>query len=161
MNFKTSPKLIHLLREEIRRIVEASSYNDPVLIAYRAKRDQRAKELTNKSKNKTRPLYGKDRIKAEDLLWNISQDLKDLYSDRRRLYVDMESEAGEMGIDAFEKAGLHNIYGKKLDSVEKQIQDLITKRSNLELKLAEGNIKKSQLESILRGLIKEELTKYK
>lgn len=107
---------------------EAMSLNDPVLIAFRAAKANREKEL---AKPKRRPLYGKERQKAEDELWNISQDLKDLYSDRGQTLIDMEQEAEVEG------GPIADEYGDKLNKIEDQIQALIMKRNKLELKLAE------------------------
>ena len=54
--------------------VNEAGINDPVLVAFRAAKANREKEL---AKPKRKPLYGKQRQKAEDQLWDISQDLKE------------------------------------------------------------------------------------
>jgi len=110
-------------------ITEATNMNDPVLIAFRAAKMKREKEL---AKPKRRPLYGKERIKVEDDLWQISQDLKDLYADRGQLLIDMEQEAEPEG------GPIADEYGGKLNDIEDQIQNLLTKRSRLEIRLAES-----------------------
>ena len=110
-------------------VTEAMSINDPVLIAFRAAKMNREKEL---AKPKRRPLYGKQRVKAEDDLWDISQDLKDLYSDRGQMLIDMEEEAEAEGGPIADK------YGSELNRIEDDIQMLIAKRSKLEIMLAES-----------------------
>ena len=110
-------------------VTEATSINDPVLIAFRAAKMNREKEL---AKPKRRPLYGKQRMKAEDDLWDISQDLKDLYSDRGQMLIDMEEEAEAEGGPIADK------YGSELNRIEDDIQMLIAKRSKLEIMLAES-----------------------
>jgi hypothetical protein len=114
---------------------EARDMNDPVLIAFRAAQ-QRRQELG--AQPVRRSLTGKAREKAEDKLWGISQELKDLYSERGDLYNDMENEAGSMGADEFEAQGLHNEYGDKLNKVEAKIEKLLAQRSKLEVRLAES-----------------------
>ena len=79
---------------------EAQDINDPVLIAIIANKYDREKKLAMAIQKK-RPLYGKERTKAQDQLWDISQELKDLYDERANLYIDMESDAGEMGMEEF------------------------------------------------------------
>ena len=109
--------------------------NDPVLVAFRAakyRREQQGSQPTRRS------LTGKAREKAEDKLWNISRELKDLYSERGDLYNDMENEAGSMGADEFEAQGLHNEYGDKLNKVDAKIEKLLAQRSKLEVRLAES-----------------------
>ena len=90
---------------------------------------KREKEL---AKPKRKPLYGKQREKAEDDLWQISQDLKDLYSDRGQMLIDMEEEAEAEGGPIADK------YGSELNRIEDDIQALIVKRSKLEMRLAES-----------------------
>jgi hypothetical protein len=110
-------------------INEAYDMNDPVLVAFRAARAKREKEL---AKPKRKPLYGKQRLKAEDDLWDISQDLKDLYADRGQLLIDMEQEAEAEG------GPIADDYGDKLNKIEDEIQKLIAKRGQLEMRLAES-----------------------
>ena len=112
-------------------ITEAMDMNDPVLLAFRAAKMKREKEL---AKPKRKPLYGKQRRAAEDKLWSISQDLKDLYADRGQTLIDMEQEAEAEG------GPIADEYGDKLNKIEAEIQDLISKRQNLELKLAESAV---------------------
>lgn len=109
--------------------VNEADMNDPVLMAFRAAKMKREKEL---AKPKRKPLYGKQREKAEDDLWQISQDLKDLYADRGQMLIDMEQEAEVEG------GPIADEYGDKLNKIEDEIQKLIAKRAMLEIKLAES-----------------------
>jgi len=109
--------------------VTEAGMNDPVLMAFRAAKMKREKEL---AKPKRKPLYGKQREKAEDDLWQISQDLKDLYADRGQMLIDMEQEAEVEG------GPIADEYGDKLNKIEDEIQKLIAKRSKLEMRLAES-----------------------
>ena len=111
------------------QFVTEAGINDPVLMAFRAAKMKREKEL---AKPKRKPLYGKQREKAEDDLWIISQDLKDLYADRGQMLIDMEQEAEAEG------GPIADEYGDKLNKIEDQIQALIAKRSKLEMRLAES-----------------------
>jgi len=114
----------------IERVNEAGM-NDPVLMAFRAAKMKREKEL---AKPKRKPLYGKQRQNAEDQLWDISQDLKDLYADRGQMLIDMEQEAEAEG------GPIADEYGTKLNKIEADIQTLIAKRSKLEMRLAESTV---------------------
>ena len=110
-------------------LITESDLNDPVLMAFRAAKMKREKEL---AKPKRKPLYGKERLKAEDDLWDISQDLKDLYSDRGQMLIDMEEEAEAEG------GPIADEYGDQLNKIEDEIQKLIAKRNKLEMRLAES-----------------------
>ena len=112
-------------------VTEASDINDPVLMAFRAAKDDRKKKLAI-PKPKRRPLYGKDREKAEGQLWDISLDLKDLYDERGQMLIDMEEEAEAEG------GPIADRYGNELNKIETQIQKLIAKRNQLEIRLAES-----------------------
>ena len=120
--------------EQFKESVEVSEdrmadYNSPAMVAFRAAKMKREKEL---AKPKRRPLYGKQRQKAEDDLWDISQELKGLYSDRGQLLIDMEQEAEPEG------GPIADRYGAELNDIEDQIQALIAKRGKLEVRLAES-----------------------
>ena len=115
--------------EPMESAVTEAGMNDPVLMAFRAAKMKREKEL---AKPKRKPLYGKQREKAEDDLWQISQDLKDLYADRGQMLIDMEQEAEVEG------GPIADEYGDKLNKIEDEIQKLIAKRSKLEMRLAES-----------------------
>jgi hypothetical protein len=110
-----------------------TNMNDPILVAIRAARQKREVEML-KPKNKRKPLYGKRREMAENDLWAISQDLKELYADRGQMLTDMEQEAEAEGGPIADK------YGSELNKIENDIQKLITKRNKLEMMLAEGTV---------------------
>ena len=102
-------------------------------MALRANKHDREKKLAMAIQKK-RPLYGKERTKAQYKLLDISQELKDLYDERANLYSDMENEAGQKG-DKWSDDDA-NRYGGELNDVESKIEELMIKRSKLELKLA-------------------------
>ena len=110
---------------------EALDRNDPVLMRSRVAKMNREKEL---AKPKRKPLYGKQRQKAEEDLWYISLDLKDLYADRSQLLIDMEQEAEAEG------GPIADEYGDKLNKIEDEIQKLIAKRNRLEMRLIESTV---------------------
>jgi len=95
--------------------------NDPVLIAFRAAKMNREKELAM-AKPKRKPLYGKQRQRAEDVLWDISQELKELYAERGQILIDMEQEA------EIEGGPVADEYGDQLNKIEDRIQKLISSR---------------------------------
>ena len=115
----------------IKESVVVEDINDPVLVAFRAAKTNREKQLAM-AKPKRRPLYGKDREKAEGQLWDISLDLKDLYDERGQMLIDMEQEAEAEG------GPIADRYGNELNKIETQIQKLIAKRNQLEIRLAES-----------------------
>jgi len=117
-------------------VTEASDMNDPILVAIRAaKMRHKAIQDWDKANPKKRPLYGKARDKAQDTLWDISLELKDLYAERSSLYSDMDAEAGQKGSDWSDADA--NRYGGELNRVEDRIEVLIPKRKQLEIKLAQ------------------------
>lgn len=117
-------------------LTEASDMNDPVLVAVRAaKMRHDDMEAWDKANPKKRPLYGKQREKAQDTLWDISLELKDLYAERTNIYSDMDAEAGQKGSDWTDVDA--NRYGGELNRVEDKIEQLIPKRKQLEIKLAQ------------------------
>jgi hypothetical protein len=121
---------------DVESITEGSDINDPVLVAIRAAKQRtaafKAWDIANPKK---RPLYGKQREKAQDTLWDISLELKDLYAERTSIYSDMNAEAGQKGSDWADADA--NRYGGELNRVEDKIEQLIPKRKQLEIKLAE------------------------
>ena len=131
--------------EMLESINEFMDHNDPFLIALRAAKEDRKKELA-KPTQKRKPLYGMQKQKAEDMLWNISQDLKDLYDDRGQLISDLEQALIDMEQEAEAEGGpIADDYAEELDqlqyqldAIEKEIQNLISKRSKLEISLAES-----------------------
>lgn len=113
---------------------EGISINDPVLMAMRAAKMEREKSLAAQKAAMKKRVYGKQREKLEDELWNLSQDLKDLYSDKRTLLNDMEDEAGEKGNDWTDDDA--NRYGGELNNIDAQIEKLLVRRQEIEIKLA-------------------------
>ena len=113
---------------------EAMDINDPVLVAIRAAKIDREKSAARQKERMKKRVYGKQREKLEDELWQISQDLKDAYADRRNIYNDMDAEAGEKG-DEWSDADA-NRYGTELNKVDAEIEGLIKKRQEIEIKLA-------------------------
>ena len=113
---------------------EAVDLNDPILVALRASKEDRAKKAAAQKERMKKRVYGKQREKLEVDLWTISIDLKDAYSERREIYNDMESEAGEKGDNWNDDDA--NRYGKLLNDVDSRIETLIKKRQEIETKLA-------------------------
>jgi|688.fasta_scaffold1959429_1 hypothetical protein len=121
-----------LIAEQIKSILAEVDMNDPVLMAFRAAKANREKDLAAaKSQPGRKPLYGKDRVKAQDTLWDISLELKDLYEDRGQLLIDMEQEAEPEG------GPIANRYGSQLNKIEDRIQKLLIARQKLEMRLAD------------------------
>jgi hypothetical protein len=110
---------------------EALDRNDPVLMRSRVAKMNREKEL---AKPKRKPLYGKQRQKAEEDLWYINLDLKDRYADKSQLLIDMEEEAEPEG---GERA---DYFATQLMDLEDEIQKLIAKRNRLEMRLIESTV---------------------
>ncbi len=115
-------------------INEARDLNDPVLLAIRASKETRKKSLAVQKENMKKRVHGKQREKLEDNLWRISQDLKDAYVERRNIFADMESEAGEKREKWTDDDA--NRYGAMLNKVDDEIEKLISKRQAIEIKLA-------------------------
>lgn len=115
-------------------INEARDINDPVLLAIRASKEARKKSLAVQKENMKKRVHGKQREKLEDKLWAISQDLKDAYAERRNIFHDMESEAGEKGEKWTDDDA--NRYGSRLNLVDSEIEDLVKRRQEIEIKLA-------------------------
>lgn len=113
---------------------EGIDLNDPVLVAIRASREDRNKKVAAQKERMKKRVYGKKREALEDQLWKISMDLKDAYTERRNIYDDMESEAGEKG-DSWTDDDA-NRYGSRLNLVDAEIEGLIKKRQEIEIKLA-------------------------
>lgn len=113
---------------------ESILLNDPVLVALRASKEDRKKAASAQKERMKKRVYGKQREKLEDDLWQISQDIKDAYADRRSIYDDMDAEAGEKG-DQWNDDDA-NRYGQLLNTVDTEIESLIKKRQEIETKLA-------------------------
>ena len=113
---------------------EAMDFNDPVLIAMRAARQDFAAKKAQAALDKKKRVYGKQRDALEDQLWEISMDLKDLTRERSQLYADMEAEAGQMGAEWSDDNA--NRYGEELNRVENRIEQLKAKRNEIETRLS-------------------------
>jgi hypothetical protein len=113
---------------------EGLDVNDPVLVAMRASREDRQKKAAAQKERMKKRVYGKQREKLEDELWNILQDLRDAYADRREIYNEMDAEAGQKG-DAWTDDDA-NKYGNALNITDDAIEKLIKKRQEIEIKLA-------------------------
>jgi len=124
----------HGINARFEGIFESTSMNDPILIAYRAAKEARKKSAADQAEMKKNRVYGKKREALENQLWDIAQDLKDAYVDRRTTYDDMEAEAGEKGNDWSDKDA--NRYGDMLNKIDSEIETLLQKRQELEIKLA-------------------------
>ena len=127
----------HYLSHDVDQLEEIDEMdrNDPIAMRLRAAKMKREKEL---AEPKRRPLYGKVRRKVEDDLWDISQELKDLYAYRRQVLIDMEQEAEVEG------GPIADRYGDELNKIEDQIQALIAKRSKLEVRLDEEGLEEEK-----------------
>ena len=145
-NANLEESFVNLLDEQAGGEVNEADMNDPVLVAFRAARMKREKEL---AKPKRRPLYGKQREKAEEALWVISQDLKDLYADRGQMLIDMEQEAEAEGGPVADR------YGEQLNMIEDKIASLIKQRNKLEMKLAEAFVSEDSEEVIESSEVEE------
>lgn len=115
-------------------LFERIDMNDPVLIAIRAAKDDRKKKAEAQKERLKKRVYGKKREQLEDQAWEISQELKDLYSDKRDIYDDMEAEAGEKGSEWSDLDA--NRYGVMLNDIDDKMEVLIKKRQEIEIKLA-------------------------
>ena len=116
---------------------ESGVSNDPILMAYRAKQMDREKEMKLALQKK------KDFKKMKSItkrLDKISDNLISAHEDRNEILIEMDREAGSMGLEEFEKSGLHNEYGQKLNKIDDKITSLMKKRRALEMQLAELNI---------------------
>ncbi len=113
---------------------EATDLNDPVLVALRASKEDRAKKAAAQKERMKKRVYGKQREKLEDDLWTITLDLRDAYAERRNIYDDMDAEAGQKGKEWTDDDA--DRYGSRLNLVDAEIETLIKKRQEIETKLA-------------------------
>jgi len=109
-------------------INEARDINDPALVKARAMLDKY-------KSNKAKEIPAAEWESIEDELWEISNDLRLLYTQRADIFREMEQEAGSMPYDEFEKSGRHNVYGDELNDVDDSIAKLLNRRAELENKL--------------------------
>ena len=112
----------------------SENLNDPVLIALRAAKEQRKTDLKFAKELMKKRVYGKKREALEDRLDEIYRELRDLRSEKTELYREMEAEAGEKGDSWSDADG--NRYGKEINAIDDKIAALISKRSEIETKLA-------------------------
>jgi hypothetical protein len=120
--------------QKFEEFINEISINDPVLMSIRASKEDRKKTADAQKERMKKRIYGKKREALEDQFWQISQDLKDAYAERRNIYDEMEAEAGEKGKDWSDDDA--NRYGSKLNDVDSEIESLIQKRQEIELKLS-------------------------
>ena len=113
---------------------EAMNINDPVLMAMRATKMYHEKSLAAKKERMKKRVYGKQREKLEDELWEISQELKDLYFNKRQVFANMDAEAGQKGDNWTDDDA--NEYGKELNDIDSQIEKHLARRQEIEIKLA-------------------------
>jgi len=116
------------------QVNEKMDVNDPILVAMRAAKEDRKKSAAAYAKTMKNRVYGKQREKLENDLSDITQDLKDLYSDKRSVLSDMDAEAGEKGNDWSDDDA--NRYGEELNKIDSKIEALLIKRQEIEIKLA-------------------------
>lgn len=110
------------------------SSNDPILVALRAAKMVREKNKKEEAERRKKRVYGKKREDLEYDLSSIADDLKGLYQDKRGIYQDMEDEAGKKGDEWTDDDANH--YGKRLNDIDDEIEKLITRRNQIEIKLA-------------------------
>jgi folate-binding Fe-S cluster repair protein YgfZ len=115
------------------RLTEAEM-NDPVLVLARAAKDKAAKNSEEYKKRLAKRVYGKKREELENQLDEIYDELKDLYSQRSETFKDQDLEAGEKGDDWSDEDA--NRYGKILNDIDDQIEKLLKKRNEIEVKLS-------------------------
>ena len=115
---------------KLKNILEQMDLNDPALMRARASKDQfQAAKAAERDAMKNR-VYGKQREALEDELWDIAQDLRTAYADRRNLVVDMEQEAQPEGGDVADE------YGSILNTLDAEIEALKKRRDAIEARLS-------------------------
>ena len=136
-------ELAQIIREEIQNILKENTtqgilkevdLNDPVLIAVRAAKMNREKGLAAQKARMKKRVYGKQRERLQDELWQISRELKDAYAERSETYKDMEALAGQKG-DAWSDQDADK-YGFDLNKIDDTIENLIKRRQSIEVILA-------------------------
>jgi hypothetical protein len=108
--------------------------NDPVLMALRVAKEQRKKMMMDRKEREKKRVYGAKREKMENRLESIWQEIKDLKREQSDLYHEMDSEAGEKGMNWTDADG--NRYGDKFNKIDDQLEKLYKERVDLETKLA-------------------------
>lgn len=120
-------KLFEILSEEF-------SANDPVLMALRAAKDTRQKNLKAYAASMKKRVYGKKREDLVDRLETLNDDLLDLYKQKKQAFIDMELDAGEKGSSWSDQDA--NEYGDMLNSIDEKIDSLIKTRQKIEIALS-------------------------
>lgn len=114
----------------LKHLLEQMDLNDPALMRARASKDQfQAAKAAEKEAQRKR-VYGKQREALEDELWDIAQDLRTAYADRRNLVIDMEQEAQPEGGDVAAE------YGSILNTLDAEIEALKKRRDAIEARLS-------------------------
>lgn len=121
------------INEATDEIYEAD-HNDPVLIAIRAAKMSREGSKREEEARRKKRVYGKKREELEWELIEISTELKDLYKDKRGLFIDMDEEAGQKGDEWTDDDA--NYYGEKLNTIDDEITRLIKRRNEIKIKLS-------------------------
>ena len=114
-------------------INEYSDFNDPVLMATRAAKTDKAKKDSEERARKNKRVYGKNRQALEDKLMDINDDIRSAIEQRHALFIDMEEEAGHKGEDWSDEDA--NRYGQELNDIDDTIQNLKSMRNKIETRL--------------------------
>jgi flagellar motility protein MotE (MotC chaperone) len=115
---------------KLKNLLEQMDLNDPALMRARASKDQFQAAKAAEAEARRKRVYGKQREALEDELWDIAQDLRTAYADRRNLMQDMEQEAEPEGGD------VANEYGSVLNTLDAEIEALKKRRDAIETRLA-------------------------
>ena len=91
--------------------------NDPVLMKARAAKDQRKKDLEAEKMRDRR--WGKTDRERQQYRWGLQDELDDLKTQQKQMYIDMEQEAEPEGGEIADR------YGSDLNDIEAKI-DIIT-----------------------------------
>lgn len=119
---------------------EAIDYNDPNLIKFRALKNT----LDNTPAKKS--LSNSVRRTLVDKLDELEERLKDLYSERREVFMEMDMEAGEAGDNWSDSDA--NRYGDELNRIEEEIDRLKAKIEMIYSKLDESYLDFKQAASV-------------
>lgn len=115
---------------KLKNLIEQMDLNDPALMRARASKDQFQTARANEKAAQSKRVYGKQREALEDELWDIAQDLRTAYADRRNLVQDMEQEANPEGDDVAQE------YGSVLNTLDAEIEALKKRRDAIEARLS-------------------------
>ena len=115
---------------KLKNLLEQMDLNDPALMRARASKDQFQAAKAAEKEAQSKRVYGKQREALEDELWDIAQDLRTAYADRRNLVIDMEQEAEPEGGDVASE------YGSILNTLDAEIEALKKRRDAIEARLS-------------------------